>query len=259
VKIRDVLLGGLLASSSIFAADPFVGKWVLNQKKSPPPTINYGIKDLGDNRYALTGSAGQTTKIKADGVTIDSPFGGTVSFKKMNDGTWQMIRDSPGHLVRIYATSPDGKTLKITDHYTSAAGGSQQTEVAYRRMDAAGKGIVGEWQSVSATVSSQGAIGDLAIEPYGKDGMSFIWPSSKARLDLNFDGKSYVVQGPGVQKGSSTRGTRVSDHLLKLEDLVDGKIDETEELTLSDDGKVLTLKDKPVNSATVFTNVYDRH
>ena len=43
------------------------------------------------------------------------------------------------------------------------------------------------------------------------------------------------------------------------EDLVDGKIDETEELTLSDDGKVLTLKDKPVNSATVFTNVYDRH
>jgi len=257
MKIRAAIVAVLLTGCRLFAADPFVGKWAWNAEKSPRPNIHYGIKDLGDNTFALTGSTGQTTKIKADGVTIGSPFGGTESLKKVNDRAWQMIRDNPRHLVRIYDVSPDGKTLKITDHYT-ADNGSEQTEFTYTRTGVAGKGIVGEWQSVSSTVSSKGTISDFAIEPHGKDGLSFIWPADKARLDMNFDGKPYVTQAPDIPKGSSTRGTRVTDHLLKLEDLVDGKLDETEEYILSSDGKVLTENDRPVNSATVFTQVFDR-
>jgi hypothetical protein len=160
-------------------------------------------------------------------------------------------------MVRIYALSADGKTLKLTDRYT-ADNGSEQTEFTYKRTDAAGKGIVGEWQSVSSTISAQGTIGNFAIEPYGKNGLSLIWPTSKTRLDINFDGKPYVMERPDIQKGSATRGTRVSDHLLKLEDLMDGKLDATVEYSLSTDGKVLTQTERPVNSATVFTNVFDR-
>jgi hypothetical protein len=256
MKIQAVIVAGLLTTCGLFAADPFVGKWAWSAEKSPRPTIHYGIKDLGDNTFALTGSTGQTTKIKADGVTIESPFGGTVSFKKVSDREWQMIRDDPRHLVRIYAVSADGKTLEITDRYT-ADSGSVQTEFTYTRTTS-GKGILGEWQSVSSTISAKGTISDFAIEPHGKDGLSFTWPADKARLDLSFDGKPYVTQGPAIRKGAATRGTRVSDHVLKLEDLVDGKLDETEEYSLSSDGKVLTETDRPLNSTTVFTNVFDR-
>jgi hypothetical protein len=95
MKTGVVIVAGLLTGCNLFAADPFAGTWAWTAGKTPRPSIHYGIKDLGDNTFALTGSTGQTTRIKADGVTIASPFGGTASFKKVSDREWQMIRDDP--------------------------------------------------------------------------------------------------------------------------------------------------------------------
>jgi hypothetical protein len=97
------MLVGLFMSVSMAAeSDPFVGTWAYNAQKSPKPTITYGIKDLGGDRYALTGSTGETTEIKADGVSIKSPSGATVSFKKLDDHTWQMDRIESRTMVRTY-------------------------------------------------------------------------------------------------------------------------------------------------------------
>src|SRR5580698_5522809 len=94
LKLYGLMLAGILTSSSVFAAtDPFIGTWVYNIQKSPKPTIKYAIKDLGGERYALTGSTGTTVEIKADGVPIQAPTGATVSFMKLDDHNWKMVRD----------------------------------------------------------------------------------------------------------------------------------------------------------------------
>jgi hypothetical protein len=75
MQFSSVMVATVLAGASAFAADPVVGTWVWNEQKTPRLTIKYPIEDLGGNRFALTGSTGQRLTIKADGVTIDSPFG----------------------------------------------------------------------------------------------------------------------------------------------------------------------------------------
>ncbi len=65
MQLERVLLALTMATAgTAVAQDPFVGTWVYNAKNSSKPTITYGIKDLGSDRYALTGSLGETTEIK---------------------------------------------------------------------------------------------------------------------------------------------------------------------------------------------------
>jgi hypothetical protein len=70
-------------------------------------TITYGIKDLGGDRDALTGSAGETTEIKADGVSIKSRSGDTVSFKMLDYHIWQMDRIESETMRRTFSVSAD--------------------------------------------------------------------------------------------------------------------------------------------------------
>ena len=59
MRLANLFLAALFATTGLMAvSDPFVATWVYNAEKSPKPTITYGIKDLGGDRYALTGSSG---------------------------------------------------------------------------------------------------------------------------------------------------------------------------------------------------------
>ncbi|MDQ6678671.1 MAG: hypothetical protein M3Z09_15425 [Acidobacteriota bacterium] len=258
MKCYSFVLAGFLAITTLFAAtDPFVGTWIYNREKSPKPTIKYLIKDLGGNRFALTGSTGQTITIKADGVSINSPYGGNVSFRKMDDHNWQMVRSDPEKMVRTYTVSSDDKTLILNDVFTRADGKQDKTVTTYARLSP-GKSLMGEWQSVSMKDEPSTEAGELFIAPYGKDGLSFTSSLHKNRLDINFDGKMYFERGPTARKGESTSGRRVNAHLLQAEGQIDGKLDDKEEWKVSDDGKTLTIVNKPVKSSAVFTSVFDK-
>jgi hypothetical protein len=149
MKLYSLLFAALFATSGLAAAsDPFVGTWVYSAEKSPKPTITYGIRDLGGDSYALTGSSGETTQIKADGVSIKSPSGATVSFRKLDDHTWQMNRIDSRTMKRTYTVSSDDKTLTLIDVFTAADSGQEMTTTIYARTTP-GKSIFGEWRSVS--------------------------------------------------------------------------------------------------------------
>src|ERR1700761_4041026 len=148
MRLLGLSLACLFTCTSAFAiSDPFVGTWVYNAQKSPKPTIKYAIKDLGDERYALTGSTGTTVEIKADGVSIKAP-GATVSFKKLDEHDWEMVRDDGRKMVRTYNISADDRTLTLHDVVSGNAGDNYELITKYARLGP-GKGILGEWQSVS--------------------------------------------------------------------------------------------------------------
>ena len=255
MKFCSFLCAVILTSASVLsAADPFAGKWAYNEGRSPKPSIIYTIKDLGGNRFVLTGSTGRPITIKSDGVPIDSPYGGTVSFKKLDDRNAEMVRINPDKLERTYSVSADDKTLTLVDSYSSAKGPTRKDTTSYSRTSP-GKGLIGEWQSTSMKSQVSGDLGGFEIEPFGKDGLRLKYPGG-SQLDLKFDGKQYSEKG-GL-KPSTTSGKRIDAHAFQIESYEDGELQEKEEYKVSDDGKTLTIVSRPVKSATVFTSVFDR-
>jgi hypothetical protein len=258
MRLFSLFLATLFLASGVAAAsDPFVGTWVYNAEKSPKPTITYGIKDLGGDRYALTGSSGETTTIKADGVAIKSPSGAAVSFKKLDDRTWQMDRVDSRTMKRTYTVSPDDKTLQLIDVSTAPDGGQEKTTTVYARTSS-GKSLFGEWKSVSMEDKVSGPPEKLIIEPYGKDGLSLISAADKHRTDMQFDGKQYFETGPDGTKGDSASGKRIGDHVIQMQGQVNGKPDSINEFTVSEDGRTLTIVSKSVKTNAAFTSVWDK-
>lgn len=257
MRLHCLLLAGILTGTSAFAQnDPFVGTWLFNEQKSPKPTIRYAIKDLGGQRYALTGSTGVTVRIKADGVPIQSAPGTTVSFKQVDKHDWEMTRNDGLKMVRTYNVSPDDKTLTLHDVFT---GGDDhfETTTKYARLSP-GAGIFGQWQSVSMERRVTGERLKLLIAPFDSGGLSFSIPSHRHLSDLKFDGKMYADSGAGDFKGHSSSGKRISDRVLQIESQVDNKPEQSDEWKVSDDGKTLTIVSRPANSPVVFTEVWDR-
>ena len=257
MRLYGLWLTALLTCTNLFTAtDPFVGTWVYNAQKSPKPTIKYAIKDLGDERYALTGSTGTTVEIKADGISIKAP-GATVSFKKLDEHDWEMVRDDGRKMVRTYNISADDKTLTLHDVFTGDEGNKSETITKYARLSP-GNSIFGEWQSVSMEEKESGEALKLIVTSFGTDGLSFSVPTYKHLSEMRFDGKVYADTGAGDAKGHSSSGKRVNDHLLEIEDQINGKPEYSEELKVSDDGKTLTIVSRSANSSAVFTEVWDK-
>ena len=258
MRLYGLLLTGILTSTSLFAqSDPFVGTWVYNAQKSPKPTIKYAIKDLGGDRYALTGSTGTTTEVKADGVSIKTSAGAMVSFEKLDDHDWKMVRDDGQKMVRTYNVSADDKTLTLHDVFTGSQGDNFETTTKYARLSP-GKSIFGEWQSVSMDEKANDEGLKLIVTPFGGDGLSFSVPAHKHLSEMKFDGKAYPDSGAGDTQGQSSSGKRVSDHSLQIDSQVNGKPEDSDEFKVSNDGKTLTIMSKVATSSAVFTMVWDK-
>jgi hypothetical protein len=258
MKLYSLLLAALCATTgSAVASDPFVGTWVYNVNKSPKPTITYSIEDLGESRYALTGSSGETTRIKADGISIKSPSGATVSFKKLDDHNWQMDRVDSRSMKRTYTVSPDDRSLTLVDIFTSTDGGGEKTTTVYARTSP-GKGIFGQWKSLSMDDKISGPAEMFIIEPYGDSGLTFISPFSRHRMDMKFDGQQYFDVAADGTKDDSSSGKRIGDHLIHMESQKKGSPESTDDYKVSEDGKTLTIVSKAAKTSAIFTSVWDK-
>jgi hypothetical protein len=258
LRACGLLLAGILTSTNLFVqSDPFVGTWVYSAQKSPKPTIKYAIKDLGGDRYALTGSTGTTVEVKADGASIKTDAGATVSFQKLDDRDWKMVRDDGQKMMRTYNISTDDKTLTLHDVFTGGTGDNFETTTKYARLTP-GKSIFGEWQSDSIEEKTNDEGLKLIINPFGGDGLSFSVPAHKHLSEMKFDGKVYSDSGPGDAPGASSTGKRINARALHIDGLTKGETEDSEDFKVSDDGKTLTVVDKSPKSSSVFTMVWDR-
>ena len=94
------------------------------------------------------------------------------------------------------------------------------------------------WQSVSdGREDVRGTGVKLIIAAFETDGLSFSVPAHKHLAAMKFDGKMYADSGAGDTKGDSSSGKRVNDHLLQIDGQVNGKLEESEDFKVSDDGK----------------------
>jgi hypothetical protein len=212
------------------------------------------IKDLGGNKYEfIFGDVSQT--IVADGKQQPSKFGGTWAVKQDSPEKWTETDEHGGKVTAtsIWSLSEGGNQLSIETKGTRPDGTSYTESMTAKRVSG-GPGMTGIWESTNA----QFAPLDWEIKPWGGDGLSFIISAEKEHLDLKFDGKDYPDRGPRVPPGSISSAKRTDEHTIEMTDKIKGKVMDTSDLKVSEDGKSLTLTVHPAGMEQTMVFVYEK-
>jgi len=237
------------------AANPFVGTWKLNQKKSHLTGSTLKFASAGNGMIRETVSEGSFT-FKTDGQSYPSLFGESENWKKLSGHSWQTVIHGNGGFVYTDTlnVSDDGQTLTITSAGTNPDGSAIYDKTVYSRM-ASGKGLMGTWKSTAVKRSSERT---LEFAPNGDDGITWNLPQIKATLKAKFDGKDYTPDGPTVPKGLTLSMTKSGANSFWVTEKMNGKPIFKGKYSVSEDGKTLTEVGRPTGQAQAETGVYDK-
>jgi hypothetical protein len=78
----------------------------------------------------------------------------------------------------------------------------------------------------------------LEVRPFEGDGLSLITSGERTK-NIKFDGKDYPNVGSGMKIVSSAQ--RVNERTVELRDKIGGKVVDVQEISVSEDGKTLTI------------------
>jgi hypothetical protein len=92
----------------------------------------------------------------------------------------------------------------------------------------------------------------------GPDGISWILPEIKAKLDLTFDGKDVAPVGPTVPAGLTIAATKNGPRSFSFVEKMNGKPLAKGTMSVSHDGKTLTDTSSAMNEKNQRTAVYDK-
>lgn len=250
-----LLLVGCLATGALWAAnDAFIGKWKLNASKSQL-VDEMRVESAGANKYTfIFGNDPET--IVVDGTDQPGGFGSTLSVSADGPNTWKVVRKKDGRTIisAIWTLSADGQSLR--DDFTGYPpnGSTYHLDYLYKRT-AGSSGFAGTWESASEKVDS---VVELNIQPWKEDGLSFINLARGSTRNLEFDGKDYPNGGPGVVPGAASSGKRVDERTLELTDKIQGRIYDTQQVSVSPDLKKLTMTVHPAGHTKPNVFVFDR-
>jgi len=254
----QLLLVAILAAGTLWAADnPFVGEWKLNASKSKY-FDQMKVESVAGNKYAFDFGGGAET-IAVDGT--DQPGGGGTVLSVTANGpdSWKVVRKKDGRMLlsAAWKLSKDGTTL--TDDFTSfpASGSGSTVNLVYKRT-AGTSGFTGTWENTTGTVDMGDSDYLLKVQPYEGDGLTFLYSSAGVTKNVKLDGKDYPNAGADARPGSSSSGRRVNERTLELTDKTNGKVARTREVTLSSDGKTLTMTDHMPGHSQPNVLVFER-
>jgi hypothetical protein len=225
----------LAALAAQAATDPMVGAWKLNPQKSRL-VDEMKIASLGGNKYSFDFGGPTPETIVVDGTDQPGMAGTTLAVTSGPDN-WLVVRKKGGRVLLkgIWTLSKDGNQLH--DDYTEFADNGKTTHVDYlydRR--APGSGFAGDWVSTNGQVD---AVYLMELRPYGDDGLSILVPSEGVTRNLKFDGKDYP--NPGSTLNSLTSARRVNESTIELTDKSNNAILDIQQISVSPDGKTLTI------------------
>jgi len=231
--IISVAVGSLAASTFWTANDPFVGKWRLDVSRS---TIvdEMRVEALGPDRYRFNFEGAPAETIVADGTDQPGLPGTTLSVKAEDARTLMVVRKQDGHIIvsATWKLSEDGRTLR--DAFTSLQpdGSSVTVDYLYKRMSPT-SGFAGAWESATKPV---GLKVELGIQPYDKNGLSFVSPGSTK--SVIFDGRDHAA--PDAKEHLTLSGRRNGARTLEYTERNGSKVERARQFELSRDGRTLT-------------------
>ncbi|HET7785272.1 MAG TPA: hypothetical protein VFL36_04835 [Myxococcales bacterium] len=235
-RILECLVLASLSAGPLWAgSDPFVGKWKLDTAHSHF-TDQMRVESDGANQYRFSFDGTNVETIVADGTEQPGLSGTNLSVSVEDTHTWKVVRKKNGRmlLTATWKLSRDGRTLRDTFTSFQPDGSPATVNNVYERT-AGTSGFPGTWEDTHSKFASAF---EIQIQPYRGNGLSFVTPAQGTTRNVEFDGNDHAN---GIAPGLTTSGRRVNEHTLALKDKTNGKLDDTREISLSRDGKTLTI------------------
>lgn len=237
------------------AQSMFIGKWKLDQAKSHLTGDTLKYSSAPDGMTEESSAVGAYT-FKTDGHPYSTYFHSTVVWKHSGSATWEASYRRNGVSLGkdTMTVSPDGNTLTVISTGTNPDGKPFHDVVVYTRVDGE-NGLMGTWKSAKVKTSTSRTVEFVAN---GSDGITWVLPEIKAKLEMKFDGKDYAPEGPTVPKGLTIAANRVGDNAFTFVEKMDGKPLYKGTYTVSNDGKTMTNVSSPVSVDQTETAVYEK-
>jgi hypothetical protein len=237
------------------AQGPFDGTWKVDINKVQfPEKAEKWVLQKGAYECSTCVPA---INIKADGTDQPTPgtkYSDTLAVKVINDKTVEMTSKKGGKVVEAvkYVVSADGKT--ITADFTNYPETSKQpvtgkvTMVQVAAGPAGSHAISGSWRENKAEAVSENAL--TTLYKTTADGLMMTAGTGET-FDAKFDGKDYPIKGD--RAGSMVSLKKVNDKSIDQTVKRDGKIVEIDHMTVSADGKTLTIKVEDKERGVTYT------
>ena len=243
----------LLLPVLAWAQSPFDGTWVgdlkgsiFNQDIQLPITV---LEKDGIFQYS-------GLNVKADGTdqpTPESPAFDTVAVKLLDDSRVEAVGKKGGRVVEAtkFTASADGNTstVEITLHFDPSKPEAKET-ITFVRTAAGPAGS----HPISGTWKPQKYLESHAITyKSSPDGLTMSSAPDGKFYDAKFDGKDYPIKG--AIPGMTVLLKKVDARTIVATDKVGEKIMEVFTMTVSADGKTLTIQSesKELGRTTMFT------
>ncbi len=237
------------------AQNPFVGKWKFNPDKSQltGDLIHFAPASGGAMEYS---ASGRSYKFKTDGNPYTTSTGAMVTWKQVDDHTWQSSATRNGTSLGndTWTVSPDGRVLTVEDKGTTPDGTAFDDTSTYAR-EGTGSGLMGSWRNIKTNVNEATV---MEIQPNGTDGLTWSFPSMKATAAVKMDGKDYPAQGPTVPDGLTLALSSTGPHSLRLVEKMKGEPLSYIDYTISADGMTLTDVSTPAKVHQPTTEVWEK-
>jgi hypothetical protein len=238
------LAPGLAMPVSLRAQSPFDGTWHTNldQAKFSPKPIDVSLQ----NGMYDCSSCTPKIHVKADGH--DQPVSGqpydTISVREVDSKSIEIVTKKNGKTeseqTRVVSGDGQAMTVRTTTHSESSdqAVTAEATLTRIGVAPAGANGTSGSWRIAKVSHGENGL--NVTYKSDG-DGLSMITPDGES-YTAKLDGKSYPVKGAYLYDSVSL--TRINDHTIEETDKRDGNVVQVSRMTVSSDGKTMTVVSK---------------
>jgi hypothetical protein len=253
---KAMLLAAVLGlAGSLWAESPFDGTWKIDVKSAQLPE-KPEIFLLQNGTYVCS-TCDPKINVKADGtdqVVKGSKDFDTLAVNIVDARTVELTNKKVGKVVGLAknTVSSDGKTY-VADItvYPEASRQPVTLKVTNVRVAAGPAGshsYSGSWRMQKATDVSENAL--MVTYKGSSEGLTMSDPIGES-FDARFDGKDYPVKGASA--GYTVSLTKVNDRSIDMTNKRDGTIVGVDHMTVSADGKTITIKSENKVQGTTST------
>ena len=259
MKRNLLLLATLAACASpvcLAAENPWNGTWKLNDAKSRRTGSVDTITQSSDGKYTVA-TSGITVSFGCDGNEYPMPGGRRMTCTKVSEDTMHLVFKAGGEeLAQVNRTlSNNGNTMTMVETGRAANGTPfRNTEISKKITPGSGNAWTGAWQNVKVQTSTH----STAIVEATGDSITFTYPMSKSSLTAKLDGTPATEQGPHPEQGLTVSLTSAGPLTMEEVDTLNGTVVEHDTLTVSPDGKAMTIDVQRTGDKAKQVYVYDK-